>query len=178
MLSELKRRGVPCHFVVTATTRAPRPGEQHGVDYYFYSEETFRDLLENGGLLEHQLYNGTYRGVPREQVSQALAAGRDVIMRTDVAGAQTIKRLASGAVLIFIYPPSIDSLRERMEGRQSESAESLQQRLALAPDELAHIEQFDYAVLNEDGALDHAVDQVEAIMTAEHCRVSRVPARL
>ena len=178
VLKELQRRGRNCHFTITATTRPPRPDERDGVDYFFYDETTFLRLLESGGLLEHQLYNGTYRGVPRQQVATALADGMDVVMRTDVAGAQTLKRLAPGAVLIFIYPLSVEVLRTRMLSRGSESPESLQQRLALAPEELARFRSFDYAIANEDGALDRTVDRVEAIMLAEHCRVTRKPVRL
>jgi len=178
VLKELQRRGRNCHFTITATTRPARPDERDGVDYFFYDETTFLRLLESGGLLEHQLYNGTYRGVPRQQVATALADGMDVVMRTDVAGAQTLKRLAPGAVLIFIYPLSVEVLRTRMLSRGSESPESLQQRLALAPEELARVRSFDYAIANEDGALDRTVDRVEAIMVAEHCRVSRTPVRL
>jgi len=178
VLKELQRRGRHCYFTITATTRAPRPNERDGVDYFFYDETTFLRLLESGGLLEHQLYNGTYRGVPRQQVATALADGVDVVMRTDVAGAETLKRLAPGAVLIFIYTLSVEVLRTRMLSRGSESPESLQQRLALAPEELARVRSFDYAIANEDGALDRTVDRVEAIMVAEHCRVSRTPVRL
>jgi len=178
VLKELQRRGRHFHVTITATTRPPRPDERDGVDYFFYDETTFLRLLESGGLLEHQLYNGTYRGVPRQQVATALADGVDVVMRTDVAGAQTLKRLAPGAVLIFIYPLSVEVLRTRMLSRGSESPESLQQRLALAPEELARVRSFDYAIANEDGALDRTVDRVEAIMVAEHCRVSRTPVRL
>ena len=178
VLKELRRRGRHCHFTITATTRPPRPDERDGVDYFFYDETTFLRLLQSGGLLEHQLYNGTYRGVPRQQVATALADGVDVVMRTDVAGAETLKRLAPGAVLIFIYTLSVEVLRTRMLSRGSESPESLQQRMALVPDELAHVRDFDYAIANEDGALDRTVDTVEAIMVAEHCRVSRTPVRL
>lgn len=178
VLIEMKRRGIACHFTVTATTRAPRAEEVDGVDYHFLDKRAFRKLIDTGGLLEHKLYNGTYRGVPREQVARALADGKDVLMRTDVAGAQSLKRMAPGAVLIFIYPPSLDALRRRMERRESESMESLRARLALAPDELARIGDFDFAVLNDEDALDAAVDQVLAIITAEHCRVGRLPATL
>jgi guanylate kinase len=178
VLIELKRRGVPCHFTVTATTRTRRAGEREGVDYHFLTESAFLQLIESGGLLEHKLYDGTYRGVPREQVAAALTTGKDVVMRTDVAGARSLKQLAPGAILIFIYPPSLDVLRRRMKQRRSESDESLRERMALAPQELAHIDEFDYAVLNEDGELSRTVDQVQAIMTAEHCRVGRVPVVL
>ncbi len=178
VLTEMKRRGTECHFTVTATTRAPRDCEVDGVDYHFLDECAFTQLINSDGLLEHKLYDGTYRGVPREQVARALADGKDVAMRIDVAGAASLKQIAPGALLIFIYPPSLDALRDRLERRRSETAESLRTRLALAPAELAQVGDFDFAVLNKDGALNAAVDQVLAIMEAERCRIGRVPVSL
>jgi len=179
VLLELKRRGSSCHFTVTATTRPPRQEECDGVDYYFLSAAEFDRLIATDGLLEHEQYeNGCYYGVPRGQVKAALASGQDVIVRTDVRGARSIKRLAAEAILIFLYPPSLDSLRRRMQQRNSESAASLQRRLALADTEIAAAGEFTYMVRNEDGALDRAVDQVEAICTAERCRIGRRPVTL
>jgi guanylate kinase len=179
VLGELRRRGHPFHFVVTATTRERRADERDGIDYHFLADDAFRVLLEQGGLLEHEQYeNGKLYGVPRSEVAGALRDGRDVVMRTDVRGVASIKRLVPAAVSIFVYPPSIDSLRRRMLARRSESEESLKRRLELARTELSRVRQFDYAVLNDDGALDRAVDQTEAIITAERCRVGRCPARL
>ncbi|SRR5579871_5404791 len=177
VLQELKRRGAPYHFVVTATSRAPRPGERDGIDYHFLSEAEFLRLRDSGGLLEHVLYHGTYRGVPKAQVREALAAGRDVLMRTDVRGALTIKGMAPGVVLIFIAPPGLAALEERMVAR-GEPPEEIRARIALARDELAAAPRFDYCVLNEDGRLDRAADQVQAIITAERCRIGRQPVAL
>jgi guanylate kinase len=177
VLQELKRREAPYHFTVTATSRAPRPGERDGVDYYFLSETEFLRLRDTGGLIEHVLYHGTYRGVPKAQVREALAAGRDVVMRTDVRGALTIKEMAPGAVLIFIAPPGLAALEARMVAR-GEPAEEIHARIALARGELAAAPRFDYCVLNEDGRLDRAADQVQAIITAEHCRIGRRPVAI
>lgn len=173
ILNALRARGRPFHFTVTATTRPPRPNEQHGIDYYFLDEAAFRRMIAAGELIEHVLYDGTYRGVPRAPVARALAEGRDVLMRTDVRGARTIKQRAPGAVLIYIVPPGLEVLDERLRGRDAQSAEAATRRLALAAEELAALSSFDYAVSNEEGLLDRAVDQVEAIITAERCRVGR-----
>ncbi|HLZ72224.1 MAG TPA: guanylate kinase [Dehalococcoidia bacterium] len=174
VLQALKGRGAPYHFVVTATTREPRPGEREGIDYHFLSEAEFLRLRDADGLVEYVLYHGTYRGVPKDQVRAALTAGRDAIMRTDVRGALAIKQMAPGAVLIFIAPPSLEALRQRMQAR-GEAPAAIRERLALARAELDAAPRFDYAVLNEDGRLDRAADQVQAIVTAEHCRIGRRP---
>lgn len=175
VLAGLKAREHGCHVAVTATTRAPREGEQEGVDYYFLSEPAFRDLLSSGGLLEHEEYaNGRLYGVPRAPIAAALAAGRDVLLRIDVRGALSIKRLTPAAVLVFIYVPAgIEALRGRMESRGSEPAAAIEQRLTFARAELATLPSFTYAVPNADGQLDCAVDRVQAIMAAERCRVGR-----
>jgi guanylate kinase len=179
VLAELERRDHPFHFVVTATTRAPRAGERDGIDYHFVEEAAFRALLEQGGLLEHEQYeNGSFYGVPRAEVADPLRAGQDVAMRTDVRGVASIKRLVPAALSIFIYPPNVESLRQRMLARHSESPASMQRRLELARMELGRLSEFDYAVLNADGELSRTADQVEAIITAERCRVGRRPALL
>lgn len=177
VLQELKRREAPYHFTVTATSRAPRPGERDGVDYQFLSEAEFLHLRDSDGLVEHVLYHGTYRGVPKAQVREALAAGRDVVMRTDVRGALTIKGIAPGAVLIFIAPPGLAALAARMHARGEPPAE-IRARIELARGELAAAPRFDYCVLNEDGRLDRAADRVQAIVTAERCRIGRQPVAL
>jgi guanylate kinase len=173
IINALRERDHPYHFTVTATTRPPRPHEREGIDYYFHDEAGFRRMIVAGELIEHVLYDGTYRGVPRAPVARALTDGRDVVMRTDVRGARTIKQRAPDAVLIYILPPGLDVLGERMRGRDAQSAQEAARRLALVQEELAALRDFDYAVLNEEGLLDRAVDQVEAIMTAERCRVGR-----
>lgn len=175
---ELLRRGHRFHFAVTATTRPPRGDERDGIDYRFLDEATFRGLIETNGLLEHEQYGGGFYGVPRAEVADALAAGADVVVRVDVRGADSIKRFVPEAVLIFVYPPDIETLARRLAGRASEDAEARALRLDLARAELARIGEFDYAVLNADGGLETATDQVEAIMLAERCRVGRRPAKL
>lgn len=173
VIGALRARGRPLHFTVTATTRAPRPYERDGVDYYFLGEAEFARLIATDELIEHVVYDGTFRGVPRAPVAQALAQGLDVVMRTDVRGARTIKQRTPAAVLVYIVPPGLEALAERMRGRDAQSAADAARRLTLAREELAALPEFDYAVLNEEGRLEHTVDAVEAIMTAERCRVGR-----
>ncbi|MHB8574163.1 MAG: guanylate kinase [Dehalococcoidia bacterium] len=169
------RRADTCHFVVTVNSRPRRGDEVEGIHYHFVSDTEFAMLRERGGLLEWEQYAGSYRGSPRAEVESALAAGKDTVLRMDVRGARTIKRLAPWAVLIFIRPPSIAALSDRMRSRGSETPVSLAARGAMAIEELAQIDAFDYQVLNIDGELDRTVDQVEAIITAERCRVGRRP---
>lgn len=175
VLAGLKGRGQDCHFAVTATTREPRADEQDSVDYFFVSEPSFRRLLAGGELIEHEEYaNGRLYGTPRAPIAAALAAGRDVVLRTDVRGAQSIKRLAPDAVLVFIYlPEGIAALRRRMESRGSETPDAIERRLAVACTELATLPAFDYALPNDDGLLDCTVDRLQAIIAAEHCRAGR-----
>ena len=176
IILRLKELGRPYHFVVTATTRGPRPGETGGVDYHFLSQEDFDTLLAADGFIEHAHVYGRSYGVPRAQFADALGSGRDVIMRIDVQGAATIRRLAPTALLIFVAPPSVDDLAKRLELRDADSAESIARRLATVPDEMERIDLFDYLVTNEDGRLDDAVAIVEAIIAAEHARV--VPRKI
>ena len=180
VLAALRPRLPAAHFAVTATTRAPREGEREGIDYYFKPESEFRELLANGGLLEHEEYaNGRLYGVPRAPIAAALAAGQDVLLRTDVRGAQSIKRLAPGAIAIFLYHPGgLAALQRRMEERGTESAEAIAARLEFARAELATLPAFDYAVPNADGLLDAAADAVLAIMTAERLRIARARVAL
>lgn len=166
----LKEREHPFHFVVTATDRPPRPGEVHGVDYFFLTTEEFTGLIENGELLEHALVYGQHKGIPKQQVQQALASGKDVVMRIDVQGAATIRRLAPEAVLIFLTAASEEELERRLRKRGGDSPEQLAQRLDIARREMAQLPEFDYVVVNREGELDRAVDDVLAIVRAEHCR--------
>lgn len=171
LLRRMKEQGYPLHFVVTATDRPPRPGEVHGVDYFFLPTEEFLRLEREGELLEHAVVYEQHKGVPRRQVQEALASGKDVIMRLDVQGAATIRRVAPEAVLIFLTTSSEEELAQRLARRGTDSPEQLALRLSLARQEMACLEEFDYVVVNRNGELDRAVDQVAAIIQAEHCRV-------
>lgn len=172
-LTLMREMGYPFHFVVTATTRPRRPGEVHGQDYYFVSMDEFTAMIERDELLEHALVYGEHKGIPKSHVRQALASGKDVIMRIDVQGAATIRELVPGAVLIFLVASSEEELMNRLRSRKTESLESLERRMATVRQEMAQIVNFDYVVVNRDHCLDDTVRQVAAIITAEKCRVKQ-----
>jgi len=171
VMNRMKERGVAMHYTVTATTRPRRPSEVHGKDYYFISMAEFQSLIAQGGLLEWALVYGDYKGIPRAQVQEALARGEDVILRIDVQGAETIRRLAPEALLIFLCPPSMAELSRRLRSRKTESEEALQRRLQAAWLEMEALPRFDYVVINYEDRLDEAVDRIVAILQAEKMRV-------
>lgn len=157
------------HYCITATTRPPRAGEEHGVHYYFLSEAEFRELKRSGGLLEYARIppGGSRRyGTPSAQVVEALDRGDDVLANVDVQGAASIKRRFPDAVLIFLRPPDIETLRRRLENRGTESAEDLVSRLQNARLELTREGEFDQVVVNADGELERAVERVASIIRA------------
>jgi len=171
LLARLKEKNLPFHFVVTANTRPPRPGEVEGRDYYFVSRDEFVAMIERDEMLEYADVYGDYKGVPKQQVREALASGQDVIMRLDVQGAMTIRRLVPEAVLIFVMAGDEGELVDRLRARRTETPESLKVRIDTVRQELQHLPEFDYVVVNRSGALDHAVDAVLGIVRAEHSRV-------
>ena len=171
VLQRMKEREFPFHFVVTATTRPKRPNEVHGKDYFFVSSDEFARMIEDDELLEYAIVYNDYKGIPKQQVRDALDSGKDVVMRIDVQGAETIRKLASEALLIFITTESEDELVQRLKVRKTESPEGLNLRIATARQELKRIEAFDYVVINSDFHLDETVDTIRAIIHAEHHRV-------
>ena len=176
VVQRMRERGFPFHFVVTATDRAPRPNEVHGQDYYFYTTAEFERMIDEDELLEHAWVYGQHKGIPKAHVREALASGHDVVMRVDVQGAETVKGMLPDAITIFLICESEKELVARLRARRTESEEALQKRLHTAHKEMACIPDFDYVVVNRHGALDDAVDDVIAIMRAEHCR--SVPRRI
>lgn len=178
VVRRMKELGYPFHFVITATTRLPRQGEQDGVDYFFLSEKEFLDLIHRGELLEYALVYGEYKGIPKQQVRQALASGRDVVMRLDVQGAATVRGLVPDAILVFLMPGSEEALLQRLRGRKTENAAELQRRVTTMREEMKRIPEFDYVAVNRDGQLDQAVEAIVAIMRAEKCRTKQRVIRL
>lgn len=170
VLESMRRRRLPFHFVVTATSRPQRPGEVDGEDYFFVSREQFEAMIEHGELIEHALVYNQYKGIPKQQVQDALASGQDVIMRIDVQGAATVRRLYPEALLIFLTTRSEEELVGRLKSRETETPESLRLRLTTARQEFEQLGLFDYLVVNADGQLDEAVDTISAIIQAEHHR--------
>lgn len=170
-LKALQQRGLPLHFVVTMTSRAPRAGEVEGQDYLFVSKERFEELIAQNGFLEHALVYQDYKGIPKEQIYKALESKLDVILRVDVQGAMTMRRLCHEAVLIFLIPGNEKEWLERLRNRKTETRENLELRLRTAKEELEYLGEFDYVVVNAQDRLDETVDTIEAILRAEHHRV-------
>ncbi len=170
-LKRMKEMGYPFHFVVTTTDRPPRPGEVDGVDYCFVSTGEFDRMIQNDELLEHATVYGQHKGIARVQVQPALDSGQDVVLRLDVQGASTIRRLVPEAVLIFLTCESEAALIERLKRRRTESEAALRDRLAIVHQEMERIAEFDYIVVNHTSRLDETVRAVGAIIKAEKCRV-------
>jgi guanylate kinase len=168
----MKQRGLPFHFVVTATTRPKRKKEVNGKDYLFVSKEEFARMIEDNELIEYAFVYGDYKGIPRVQVREALESGKDVVMRLDVQGAETVRRLAKESLMIFITAENGQELERRLRQRRTETPEELALRIATARKELKRIEAFDYVVVNRDDQLEDTVDTIEAIIEAEHHRVT------
>ncbi len=170
-IGELKKLDRPWHFAITATTRPMRPGEQDGVDYVFLDVDTFHKMRERDEFLECAEVYGRWYGVPRSQVRYGLQSGKDVILKIDVQGAATVRRLAPEALFIFILPGSLDDLRARLLDRMTESSPDLELRLQTASQEMAQVREFDYRVVNEHDQLERSVSEIDAIITAEKCRI-------
>jgi guanylate kinase len=171
VVQRMIERGFPFHFVVTATTRAKRENETNGKDYWFVSKDEFARMIEADELIEYAIVYGDYKGIPKFEVREALASGQDVVMRIDVQGAETVRKLAPEALLIFITCEGEDELERRLRERKTETADSLSLRIATARKELQRIEAFDYVIVNQDFHLDDTVDKVRAVISAEHLRV-------
>ena len=170
-LNALKLLDRPWHFVVTATTRPQRPGEQDGIDYIFLETTAFLEMKEQDELLECAQVYGNWYGVPRSQVSQGLKEGKDVILKVDVQGADTVRKLATEALFIFMVPGSFDELRDRLTQRMTERPSEIDLRLSIAWSELGRVAEYDYRVVNRDDQLEQVIAEIDAIITAEKCRV-------
>lgn len=177
-LQAMQERRDNLYFVVTATTRPRRPNEADGVDYHFVSMGEFAEMIEAEELLEYAIVYGDYKGIPKKHVRAALASGKDVIMRIDVQGAATIRRLIPNAVTIFLTAESEEELVRRLLERKTEADEKLKMRIATARQELKRIVDFDYVVVNRGNQLEETVEQVLSIIAAEKSRVAWTPVEL
>jgi guanylate kinase len=177
-LQLLKQKNYPFYFVVTATTRPQRPNEEDGVDYHFVSVGEFAEMIELGELLEYAVVYGDYKGIPKKHVRAALASGHDVIMRIDVQGAATVRKLVPNAVTIFLTAESEEELVRRLQARQTEDAGQLKMRVVTARNELRRASEFDYVVVNRENQLDETAHQLLSIITAEKCRTDWKPVAL
>lgn len=179
-------KGTICHelfsdienlaFSVSMTTREPRNGEVHGKNYYFTDKKNFEYMIEKGEFLEYAKVFDNYYGTPKKMVTDKLAAGKDVLLEIDVQGAMQVKKSYPQAVLIFVLPPSIEELKRRIIGRGTESEESLRKRLGEAVNEISYASRYEYVIVNED--LNKAVENVEAIISAEHAKVTEKTAEI
>jgi len=158
------------HYVVTCTTRAPRPGEIPGVSYQFLTPEAFHALRVSGELLEANEVHGNWYGTPRREVAEALAEGHDVILKIDVQGASVVKQRVPDALLVFIVPPSLEALFQRLRSRATETADELEIRQRNAAIELARQGDYDRVVVNETGEIERTAAEIEAIIEQDKRR--------
>ena len=149
-------------YSVSMTTRGIREGEVDGVNYYFISKDEFKKRIEEGELLEYNIYNDNYYGTPKDKILEKLAEGIDVILEIEVNGARNIKKSFNDALLIYIAPPSIEVLKERLIGRGTEDLETIEKRLAIASDELKQVGFYDYVIVNDD--LEKAINDVRNVI--------------
>jgi len=171
VLARMRKLGRPFHYVITATTRPKRAGEKKGVDYHFLSRKEFQQMLDKHQFLEWANVYGNYYGVPKDEITSALSKGVDTIVKVDVQGAATIKKILPQAVFIFLMPPSVEELEKRLKRRRSESSEDLALRLERAKGEIKSLPLFDYVITSHQNKLDEVVSQIDAIVAAEKCRV-------
>jgi guanylate kinase len=170
IIHALLQRKLPIHFVVTVNTRHPRPDEKESIDYFFVSRERFQEMIDQEELIEYSQVYEDFKGVPKSQVEQAFASGKDVIMRLDVQGAEKIRNLFPDALLIFLVPDNEEEWIERFKSRNGERPKDWDMRMSKVREELQKVPLFDYVVVNPKNKLDEAVDVVEAIIKAEHHR--------
>ena len=163
------------NFSVSATTRAPRPGEEHGREYYFHSREEFQDMVARGDMLEHAEVFGNYYGSPKGPVEEAINAGRDVLFDIDWQGGQQVRASTLGkhVLSIFILPPSIPELERRLYARAQDSKEVIDGRMSKSRDEISHWPEYDYVLVNED--LEETEARLKTIVAAERLRLSQQP---
>ena len=162
-------------YSVSMTTRAQRPGEVDGKDYFFRSREEFEELIRNGQMLEYAEYVGNYYGTPLTYVNETLDKGIDVFLEIEVQGALQVKKKVPDAVSIFLTPPDLNELQERLVGRGTDSEEVIAQRIERAREEIALMSEYDYAIVNDEVPL--AAERVKRVIEAEHFRVDRVIGR-
>ena len=172
VLTGLKESGYPLEYITTVTTRPQRDNERDNIDYHFVSAEMFQKMIKSKQLLEWANVYGNMYGVPGQPVKQALDSGQDVMVKVDIQGAATIKKLLPQAVFIFLMPPSTEDLSQRLEQRNTETPFNLTLRLETAEGEIKQLPMFDYVVVNKQGEIDSAVSDIKAIITAEKCRVN------
>ena len=171
IIAQVLEKRPELYLSVSCTTRAPRPGEVDGVNYYFISREEFQTRIERGEFLEYAEYVGNYYGTSMTVIREKLEKGVDVLLEIEVQGAAKVRERMPEAVSVFIVPPSFEELAQRLRGRGTDSEEKIQKRLETARREAKEIKNYDYIVVND--TVDHAAQEVLAILTAQGCRTER-----
>lgn len=172
VLCRMKQSSLKIEYITTVTTRAQRTGEKDLVDYRFVPVEKFKEMIKQQELLEWAKVYGNWYGVPKNPIKDALEQGKDAIVKVDVQGAATIKKIVPEAVFIFLLPSSREELASRLKQRQTESSTDMALRLKTVEEEIKQLPMFDYTVINRQGELEQAVSDIQAIITAEKCRVN------
>jgi len=157
------------YYSVSATTRKPREGEKNGVNYWFMQEDEFKQLADNGGMLEYAVYCGNYYGTPKKNVDDMLNAGKNVILEIEVQGAMNIRKICPDAVFIFINPPSFQELQRRLNKRGTESDEVIEQRIEQAKKEMEFADMYDYVIVNDE--LENAISDFRSVVRAQQLKV-------
>lgn len=171
LCKELLKRRKDVFLSVSATTRSPRDGEENGVHYYFLNEGEFKSRIDSGDMLEYAVFCGNYYGTPKKAVDEMLAEGKTVILEIEVQGAMKVRSLYPEGAFVFVLPPSMEILRERLTGRGTETQEVIEKRLARAVEELALAPKYNYLLVND--GLDEAVERLGAIIDADRSRMER-----
>jgi len=172
----LRKMNLDLVYSVSATTRAPREGEVDGINYFFKKHEQFEQMIAGDELLEYAEYDGNYYGTPRRFVEDTLKEGKNVILEIEVQGALKVKQKFPEGVFIFLLPPSLDELHNRITTRGTNSVESIRNRMSVAADEIRLIEHYDYAVVNDE--VEKACDKIKSIVVAERCKQERIYTKL
>ena len=167
------RELAPFDFSVSATTRSPRPGEQHGVHYYFVDKADFESKIREGEMLEYAQYVGNYYGTPKKPVEDALNEGKNIILDIEVQGALQVKEKMPEAIMIYVLPPDYETLLARIRGRGTETEEVIQKRMNQAKNEIKTFHSYDYVVINRDGGIERAAQDILSILYAEKMRTLR-----
>ncbi len=172
----LRQQARSLHYSVSATTRAPRPGEVDGINYFFKTRDEFEMMIQHDQLLEWAEYAGNYYGTPREYVEHTIAEGNDIILEIEVQGALQVKQKFPHGIFLFLMSPTFEELKNRIVGRGTESEETILRRMNIAREELMLMEQYDYVVVNDE--VIKACDRIRGIIAAEHCKTTRQIERI
>ncbi len=172
IVKEVVKRNKNIWLSVSMTSRPMRKGEKQGVDYFFVSEDEFKEKIKNDVFLEYANYNNTYYGTPRDKIREKINSGIDVILIIEIQGALKIKELIPDAIFIFILPPNMQELKKRLISRKTENKEQIIKRFQTAYKEINEVTKYNYVVTNDD--LEDAINKVNAILLSEHCRVDRI----